>query len=89
LIPFKFNQKHRQTLEKVFKTPAPKTLEWEKIEALFVALGCHIVPGRGSRVRFTKGNTVSTFHRPHPAKEAKSYQVSKSREFLEKPGVTP
>ena len=32
---------------------------------------------------------VARFHRPHPAKEAKRYQVRDAREFLEKIGVKP
>ena len=54
-----------------------------------VAIGCQIIEGSGSRVRFSKGGVIATFHRPHPAKEAKPYQVEKSREFLEKLGIKP
>jgi hypothetical protein len=45
--------------------------------------------GRGSRVRFICGQEMETFHRPHPAKEAKRYQVRAARDFLERIGVTP
>ncbi len=35
--------------------------------------------GRGSRVRFEFNGRITAFHRLHPAKEAKPYQV----EFVE------
>lgn len=40
-------------------------------------------------VRFEKDGEVETFHRPHPAKEAKRYQVRAACAFLERIGVTP
>ena len=40
-------------------------------------------------VRFEKDGEVETFHRPHPAKEAKRYQVRAARAFLERIGITP
>ena len=81
------NSKHRKTLEALFAKPTTGTLEWSRIEALFVSVGCRVIEGRGSRVRFTCGETVATFHRPHPAKDAKQYQVEDARAFLELIGV--
>jgi hypothetical protein len=52
-------------------------------------LGAQVIEGRGSRLRFEKDGEVETFHRPHPAKEAKRYQVRAARAFLERIGVTP
>ncbi|MDD9909136.1 MAG: type II toxin-antitoxin system HicA family toxin [Ahrensia sp.] len=43
----------------------------------------------GSRVRFVKDGEIETFHRPHPQKEAKRYQVRAARNFLERIGVDP
>jgi hypothetical protein len=83
------NSKHRKMLEAVFATPTSKTLEWARIEALLIAAGCAVIEGRGSRVRFAFGDAVITFHRPHPAKEAKPYQVEDARAFLERIGVKP
>jgi hypothetical protein len=83
------NSKHRKTLEAVFATPTSKTLEWARIEALLIAAGCAVIEGRGSRVRFAFGDAVITFHRPHPVKEAKPYQVEDARAFLERIGVKP
>lgn len=83
------NSKHTKTLQAVFAKPTTATLEWNKIEALLIAAGCHVIEGRGSRVRFEFEGKVAAFHRPHPAKEAKSYQVEQAREFLISIGVKP
>ena len=82
------NSKHRKTLTLVFAKPTPATLEWARIEALFITAGAQTVEGDGSRVRFILNNVVGTFHRPHPAKEAKPYQVKDARLFLEQAGIT-
>ncbi|MDK9723302.1 MAG: hypothetical protein OEL88_00325 [Sterolibacteriaceae bacterium MAG5] len=41
------------------------------------------------QVRFEKDSIIGTFHRPHPTKEAKPYQVRDARQFLENLGVKP
>ncbi len=83
------NAAHRKTLLTVFGDPVSKSLEWRRIEALLVAIGCQMIEGSGSRVRFEKGGMIGTFHRPHPSKEAKPYQVRDARQFLEALGVKP
>ena len=83
------NNRHRRTLDVVFADPVPGTLAWADIEALLVAAGARVVEGRGSRVRFVCGDEVESFHRPHPAKEAKRYQVRAARDNLERIGVIP
>jgi hypothetical protein len=65
----------RKILAALFRDPVPKTLPWSRIE------------GRGSRVRFELKGIVATFHRPHPRKEAKPYQVRDARRFLARAGV--
>jgi len=64
-------------------------LEWHDIEALFLAVGARMVKGSGSRVRFELKGAVASFHRPHPEKEAKPYQVRDARRFLEQAGIKP
>jgi hypothetical protein len=83
------NATHRKTLGAVFDEPVVRSLEWRRIEALLVAVGCQVIEGNGSRVRFEKDGLIATFHRPHPAKEAKPYQVRDARQFLENLGVKP
>jgi hypothetical protein len=83
------NSKQISTLSAIFSKPVPSTLEWMRIESLFNALGARTIEGNGSRVRFELAGVVATFHRPHPDKEAKPYQVRDARAFLEQVGVTP
>lgn len=83
------NAAHRKTLVAVFAEPVSKTLEWRRIEALLVTIGCQVVEGNGSRVRFEKDGHIAAFHRPHPAKGAKPYQVRDARQYLENLGVKP
>lgn len=83
------NSKHRKTLELVFTDPVSAALEWSAIEALLISLGCKVTKGAGSRIRFEHRGVVASFHRPHPQKEAKRYQVRDAREFLIKIGAKP
>jgi hypothetical protein len=80
---------HLKTLKIIFQHPTPHNLEWRRIESLFLAVGAQLIEGAGSRVRFVLNGVVGTFHRPHPQKEAKPYQVRDARDFLEKVGVKP
>ena len=81
------NKAQRKILDEIFSQPVPVSLEWRRIEALFVALGTEIIEGNGSRVRFVLNGAIATFHRPHPAKEAKPYQIRDARTFLRSAGV--
>jgi hypothetical protein len=83
------NARHRRTLELIFALPVPASLEWLRIESLLIALGAQMIEGNGSRVRFELNGTIATFHRPHPAKEAKPYQVRDARALLEQAGIHP
>lgn len=86
------NSRHRKTLMKVFTDPVSGTIAWDAVEALLVAAGCVVIEGTGSRVRFAfgpEGEHVETFHRPHPEKEAKRYQIKAARAFLTKIGAAP
>ena len=83
------NSKHRKTLISVFSDPVSRNLEWRRIESLLLAVGCELIEGQGSRIAFKHGDLRADFHRPHPGKEAKPYQVRAAREFLKKLEVTP
>ena len=83
------NARRRKTLAAIFATPTRASLEWSEIEAVLIAVGCRVIEGAGSRVRFEKNGLVAMFHRPHPEKEAKRYQVRDAREYLSKLGVKP
>jgi HicA toxin of bacterial toxin-antitoxin, len=83
------NARHAKTLAALFKQPTPANIEWAAVESLLLAVGCKLVEGSGSRVRFVKDGMIETFHRPHPAKEAKRYQVRAARDYLIRLGVEP
>lgn len=83
------NNTYKNTLKEIFKNPTPNNLDWKKMEALFVALGCRIIEGSGSRVKFEYNQVIATFHRPHPNKESKPYQIKDAKKFLEKIGIKP
>jgi HicA toxin of bacterial toxin-antitoxin, len=83
------NSKQRKVLAAVFADPVSGTIAWDDIERLLIAVGCEIVEGSGSRVRFNHNGAIASFHRPHPAKEAKRYQVKEAREYLSRIGVKP
>lgn len=83
------NARHQKTLQLIFSVPTPSYLEWRRIEALFIALSAKASEGNGSRVRFEINGVVASFHRPHPDKEAKVYQVRDAMAFLIATGVSP
>jgi HicA toxin of bacterial toxin-antitoxin, len=83
------NSKQARTLAAIFAVPTSSAIEWAAIEGLLLAAGCQMIEGNGSRVRIVLWGVVASFHRPHPAKEAKQYQVRDAREFLVKLGVKP
>ncbi|MYC76756.1 type II toxin-antitoxin system HicA family toxin [Candidatus Poribacteria bacterium] len=83
------NKKHQKTLEAIFSTQVPATLQWRRIEALFMALGATKEEGRGSSVNFKLEGRTATFHRPHNRKEVNRYQVRDARDFLKEVGITP
>ena len=83
------NSRQRKTLEAVFADPVKSDIAWAGIESLLVGVGCRVIEGSGSRVRFECKGVIAAFHRPHPAKEAKRYQVRDAREYLTKLEVKP
>ncbi|MGL4285890.1 MAG: type II toxin-antitoxin system HicA family toxin [Phreatobacter sp.] len=72
-----------------FTDPVSGTIEWSAIEGLLVAVGCKVIEGNGSRVRFDFKGGIESFHWPHPDKEAKRYQVRAARDYLIRIGITP
>jgi hypothetical protein len=83
------NSKHRKTLEALWADPINGVIEWARIEALLIALGCRLIEGAGSSVTFEYQGKKVTIRRPHPGKEALRYRIQTVREFLLKIGVHP
>jgi len=81
------NSKHQKTLEALLREPLNGNIEWARIEALLIALGCRVVEGPGSAVTFEHLGRKASFHRPHPGKEALRYRVKAVREYIERIGT--
>jgi len=81
--------KHRKTLIAIFAKPTKANIRFVNIESFLVSLGCKVSEGAGSRISVTVSWKTAHFHRPHPGKEAKKYQVENAREFLQQLGVIP
>ncbi|MDR2366444.1 MAG: type II toxin-antitoxin system HicA family toxin [Zoogloeaceae bacterium] len=77
------NAKHQKTLHAVFSDPISGALEWARIEAMLLAIGCEMAEGSGSSVSFRKDGVMFHVHRPHPGKEALRYRVRLVRDFLQ------
>jgi hypothetical protein len=83
------NSKQKKTLEAIFTDPVSASIKWASIETLLVGVGCKVIEGSGSRVKFEKDGVIASFHRPHPEPDAHRYQVRDVREYLTKLGVKP
>ena len=86
---YNMNSKHRKTLEAIYNNPVSGNIKWKRIESLFIAVGCEIIEGRGSRITVVYGTDKVAFHRPHPRNEALRYRVQATRDFLTMIGVKP
>ena len=83
------NNRQLKTLTAIFSNPTPKTMAWADIEALLLAIGCEVIEGDGSRVRFIRDDIIGYFHRPHHKKEVAPYQIRDVKTYLTKLGVEP
>lgn len=83
------NSRARKTLEAIFANPVNKTIPWQDVEALFIALGATVSEGSGSRVKYEIANQSASFHRPHNPATARIYQIKQARKFLTDIGILP
>lgn len=83
------NTKQKKVFEALFIRPTSNSISWNDIENLIITLGGKIKEGKGSAGAFILKHKVFPFHRPHPQKEAKRYQVDNLRKFLVELGITP
>lgn len=83
------NGKQKKTLQAIFTKPTLASIAWKDIENLMLAFGAKIKEGKGSAGVFILNRKIFPFHRPHPQKEAKRYQVEDLRKFLLEMGVKP
>ncbi len=83
------NAKQKKILHLIFSRPTSNGIVWKDIENLMVSLGAKIREGKGSAGVFILNNKVFPFHKPHPQKEAKRYQVDDLRKFLTEMEILP
>ena len=83
------NNKHRETLRKIFETPVRGDVAWRDVEKMFIALGAEVSEGSGSRVRVALGGVRAVFHRLHPAPATDKGALRSVRRFLEQAGAKP
>lgn len=83
------NAKQSKILQLIYTRPTLSTIAWKDIENLMASLGAKIREGKGSAGVFILNNKVFPFHKPHPQKEAKRYQIDDLRKFLSELEITP
>lgn len=81
------NSKQSKTLKNIFSQVTKSNINWQDIEKLMLAIGAKIKEGKGSAGVFILKDKVFPFHRPHPQKEAKKYQIQDLKKFLTEQGV--
>jgi hypothetical protein len=83
------NSRQQKTLAAIFEKPTRMDVPWRDLESLFASLGAEVSEGSGSRVRMVLKGQRADFHRPHPGKHARPYQVEFARKILTAAGVEP
>ncbi len=81
------NNKHKRTLESIFRLPTQTSIKWKDVELLFIHLGAKATEGNGSRIRVILNKVPANFHRPHPRREATQGAIEAVRRFLKDAGV--
>ena len=81
------NNKSKKILKEIYSNPIKANILWANIEKLMKDLGAKIREGKGSAGVFIYNKSIFPFHRPHPQKEAKRYQIKLLRKFLTYHGV--
>jgi hypothetical protein len=83
------SNRHRRTLEAVFRDPVSATIVWADVERMLLHYGAEIEEGRGSRIKVLLRKQRAAFHRPHPQKEARERQIRAVRQLLTDAEITP
>lgn len=74
-------------LRAIYVEPVPDYLEWELIARFLMTLGCRLLDGSGTRVRFMQRGVVGTFQRNGPL--IRRHQILDVREYLAAAGYRP
>ncbi len=83
-------RKHKKTLVKIFASPSPSNIKWQKVVGMLKELGATIDEKReGSRVLISMQDGRRVMHKPHPRPTLTKAQVETLRKWLERLGHTP
>jgi hypothetical protein len=83
------SNKHRHTLEAIFRDPPAGNLQWREVESLLNHLGAVVESGHGARFRIVINRHEFYLHHPHHSNEFGKQAVKALREFLASAGMTP
>ena len=83
------SNKHRHTLEAIFRDPHTGNLQWREVESLLHHLGAVVESGHGARFRIVINRHEFYLHHPHHSNEFGKQAVKQLREFLAGAGMTP
>jgi hypothetical protein len=83
------SNKHRHTLEAIFRDPPAGNLHWREVESLLNHLGAEVESGHGARFRVVLNRREFYLHHPHHGSDFGKQAVKDLREFLASAGVSP
>lgn len=83
------SNRHRRTLEAIFRDPVSATIVWTDVESMLLSFGAHMREGSGSRLAIVLNEQAAHIHRPHPRKEASHFTIRDVRDLLVRAGITP
>jgi len=86
--PQHLNNRHRDTLQKIFAHPVSHNVEWQDVLGLLEAVGT-IDARKGDKISVTLGSETEVLHRPGSAKDLNEDQVVSLRRLLASHGIEP
>lgn len=82
------SNKHRHTLESIYREPASSNVQWREVESLLHHLGAEVEPSHGARFRIVLNRHEFFIHHPHHGNEFTKQEVKHLRECLAAAGAT-
>jgi hypothetical protein len=86
--PQHLNNKHRDTLQKIFAHPVSHNVEWRDAISLLGAVG-DVEERSGDKLAVTLGGETEVLHRPGSAKDLDEDTVVNVRRLLSSAGIEP
>ena len=86
--PQHLNNKHRDTLQKIFAHPVSHNVEWRDVISLLGTVG-DVEERSGDKLAVTLGGETEVLHRPGSAKDLDEDTVVNVRRLLSSAGIEP